>query len=77
MRPIIYLMDGGRDVLFIPTWAAIAFYPGFFVARQAYGWSYSERLGQTIGVIAVSLTYGLAAWLLYALITHFKRPTGA
>jgi hypothetical protein len=72
--PIIYLMTGGHDIFFVPAWAAIAFYPGFFVAHEAYGWSYSERCGQTIGVLTVSLCYGIAAWIVHVVISRLKRP---
>jgi hypothetical protein len=58
-----YLMLGGEYFLFIPRWAFIVFYPGFFVGDAAYNWGLSQETSKIVGVLTVGLAYATLAIL--------------
>jgi len=68
-----YLLLGGKYFLFIPRWASIVFYPGFFVGNAVYDWGLSEEAAKVVGVIAVGLAYGLLAGLARLVWFTLKR----
>lgn len=59
----VYLLLGGEYFLFIPRWAYIVFYPGFFVGNAAYDWGLSQNTSKAVGVVAVGLAYATLAAL--------------
>jgi hypothetical protein len=78
--PVGYLMVYGTFSA-VPAWAEIAFWPGFFMGDRAYVWSHSDsndwnrsiNLGIVVGCITVSLCYGVAAWIGYAIVARCRR----
>lgn len=50
--------------MFIPRWAHIVFYPGFFAGSQAYQWGTGVLASKVVGVLAVGLVYALLALLM-------------
>jgi len=52
-----YLLLGGEYFMFIPRWAAIVFYPGFFVGNTAYKLGLNQEASKVVGVIFVGLAY--------------------
>ena len=58
-----YLLLGGEYFLFIPRWAFIVFYPGFFVGDASYKWGLGQEAAKVVGVLAVGLAYAALATL--------------
>ena len=60
-----YLLSGGVYFLFVPRWAQIVFYPGFFMGFWAYEHLQAgEFCAKVVGVLSVGLAYAVAAVLL-------------
>jgi len=70
--PVTYLLAGGSDLL-PPDWAVIAFYPGFVAGYQVFRLGYSERIGQLVACITVSISYAIIAFLTYRLFRLLRR----
>ena len=74
LAPTLYLLLGGEYFLFIPRWAYIVFFPGFFAGNAVYKWRLSEEACKVAGVLAVGLAYALLALLVrFAWSTVRKR----
>jgi hypothetical protein len=58
-----YLLLGGEYFLFIPRWAYIVFYPGFFVGNAVYDWGLRQEASKVVGVLTVGLAYATLAVL--------------
>ena len=72
----LYLLAGGQTWLFVPLWAEIVFYPGFFVGGYSYNLFGNEPLAVLLGTIAVGLFYGTVFVIILSLgrfLRHKKK----
>jgi len=72
----IYLLAGGQTWLFVPSWAEIVFYPGFFVGGCSYNLFLGKPLAVLIGTLTVGLFYGtvfVTMLLLGRFLRHRKK----
>ncbi len=70
-----YVLAGGDVWLSVPWWAAVAFYPGFFVGGCVYGWvTESFLLVIPAGCVAVGLEYAAIAIIGAAVLRRLTRP---
>ncbi len=69
---VVYLACGGDTFLFVPGWAQVAFYPGFFVGYSTYR-LVGESAAVYVGALAVGLSYGVVALGIRELVVRYKR----
>ena len=63
----LYLLAGGQTWLFVPLWAEIVFYPGFFVGGYSYNLSGNEPIAVLLGTLSVGLFYGIVFVIILSL----------
>jgi hypothetical protein len=67
----LYLLAGGSTWLFVPLWAEVIFYPGFFVGGYCY-YLFGNSIAILLGTMAVGLFYGIF-FVIILLLGRFLR----